>query len=142
MHRPPCTRLLLSLEGEAVIENIYTTERADYVKANADNAVWLHTRDHTTLPTGVAPLARIHHTSACRGTWQEAPQGWTDRVAQMCSLLHEGLRHTSLTSHIPQPARTTAESDNEAAPPNGMWTYTRTRPPTAAEALKATISGH
>ena len=49
----PGTHLLLTLEGEAAIENVHTAEGEDYVPANADTAVWLHAHEHTTTPTMV-----------------------------------------------------------------------------------------
>ena len=52
--QPPGTHLLLTLEGEAAIENVHTAEAEDYVMANTDTAVWLHAHEHTTPPT-VAP---------------------------------------------------------------------------------------
>ena len=51
--RPPGTHLLLTLEGEAAIENVHTADREDYVTTNADTAVWLHAHEHTTPPTVV-----------------------------------------------------------------------------------------
>ena len=52
--QPPGTHLLLTLEGEAAVEKIHTTEREEYVMANADTAVWLHASEHTT-PLTVVP---------------------------------------------------------------------------------------
>ena len=46
--QPPGRHLLLTLEGEAAIENLHTAERENYVTANADNAVWLNAH---TAPT-------------------------------------------------------------------------------------------
>ena len=51
--QPPGTDLLLTQEEEAAIENVHTKESEDYVTANADTAVWLHTHEHTTAPTVV-----------------------------------------------------------------------------------------
>ena len=71
-----------------------------------------------------------------------AQQGWTDRWAHVCASLHEGLHRSSLTSHTLEPAPTTAESHTGAAPPTGVWAYTRTLHREAAEALKTAISNH
>ena len=51
--QPPGTHLLLTLEGEAAVENVHTAEGEDHVTGNADTAVWLHTHEHTTPPTVV-----------------------------------------------------------------------------------------
>ena len=58
--QPPGTHLLLTLEGEAAIENVHTTEREDYVTTNADTTVWLHAHEHTTHP-GVVPGSHPWH---------------------------------------------------------------------------------
>ena len=143
--QPPGTHLLLTLEGEAAIENVHTAEGEDYVTANADTAVWLHAQGHTT-PFTVVPGSHPWHvvivglpTGAGTGS---AQQGWADRWAHMCASLHDGLRRPSLTSHTLEPAATTAEFLTGAAPPTGVWAYTRTLHPEAAEALKTAISNH
>ena len=51
--QPPGTHLLLTLEGEAAVENVHTADGEDYVTANADTPVWLHAHEHTTPPTVV-----------------------------------------------------------------------------------------
>ena len=51
--QPPGTHLLLTLEIEAVIQDIHTTEGEDYVTANADTRVALHTKEHTTPRTAI-----------------------------------------------------------------------------------------
>ena len=58
----------------------------------------------------------------------------------MCASLHDGLHRPSLTSHTLEPTPTTAESQTGAAPPTGVWAYTRTLHRAAAEALKTAIS--
>ena len=143
--QPPGTHLLLTLEGEAAVENVHTAEGEDYVTANADTAVWLHAHQHTTPPT-VVPGSHPWHvvivrlpTGADAGS---AQQGWADRWAHVCASLHEGLHRPSLTSHTLEPAPTTAESHTGAAPPSGVWAYTRTLHRGAAEALKTAISNH
>ena len=67
--QPPCTHLLLTLEGEAAVENVHTAEGEDYVTANADTAVWLHAHEHTTPPT-VVPGSHPWHVVIVRlPTW-------------------------------------------------------------------------
>ena len=143
--QPPGTHLLLTLEGEAAVENVHTAEGEDYVTANADTAVWLHAHEHTTPPT-VVPGSHPWHvvivrlpTGADAGS---AQQGWADRWAHVCASLHEGLHRPSLTSHTLEPAPTKAESHTGAAPTTGVWAYTRTLHREAAEALKTAISNH
>ena len=143
--QPPGTHLLLTLEGETAVENVHTAEGEDYVTANADTAVWLHAHEHTTPPT-VVPGSHPWHvvivrlpTGADAGS---AQQGWADRWAHVCASLHEGLHRPSLTSHTLEPAPTTAKSHTGAAPPTGVWAYTRTLHREAAEALKTAISNH
>ena len=143
--QPPGTHLLLTLEGEAAVENVHTAKGEDYVTANADTAVWLPAHEHTTPPT-VVPGSDPWHlvivrlpTGADTGS---AQQGWAHRWAHVCASLHEGLHRPSLTSHILKPAPTTAESHTGAALPTGVWAYTRTLHREAAEALKTAISNH
>ena len=120
--QPPGTHLLLTLEGEAAVENIHTAEGEDYVTANADTAVWLHAHEHTTPPT-VVPGSHPWHVVIVRlptgADTGSAQQGWADRWAHVCASLHEGLHRPSLTSHTLEPAPTTAESHTGAAPPRG-----------------------
>ena len=74
--QPLRTHLILTPEGDPVIENIHITEGEHYVNASADTAVWLHTREHTRLPIAVpwvAPLTRCHHTPSRRGTHGRGP---------------------------------------------------------------------
>ena len=141
----PDTHLLLTLEGEAAIENVHTTEGEEYVTANADTAVWLHAHKHTTPPTMV-PGSHPWHVIIVQlptGTGTgDAQQGWADRLAHVCDSLHDGLHRPSFTSHILEPASTTAESHTGAPPPPGVWAYTRTLHRAAAEALKTAISNH
>ena len=143
--QPPGTHLLLTLEGEAAVENVHTAEGEDYVTANADTAVWLHAHEHTTPPT-VVPGSHPWHVVIVRlptgADTGSAQQGWADRWAHVCASLHEGLHRPSLTSHTLEPAPTTAESHTGAAPPTGVWAYTRTLHREAAEALKTAISNH
>ena len=79
--QPPGTHLLLTLEGEAAIENVHTTEGQDYVMANADTTVWLHANKHTTPPT-VVPGSHPWHVIIVQlptGTSTgDAGQGWAD----------------------------------------------------------------
>ena len=143
--QPPGTHLLLTLEGEAAIETVHTAEGEDYVTANADIAVWLHAHEHTTPPT-VVPGWNPCHVIIVRlptgaGT-ESAQQGWADRWAQVCASLHDGLHRPSLISHTPETAPATAESHTGAAPPTGVWAYTRTLHSEAAEALMTAISNH
>ena len=141
--QPPGTHLLLTLEGEAAVENVHTAEGEDYVTANAETAVWLHAHEHTTPPTVVRGSHPWHvvivrlPTGADTGSGQ---QGLADRWAHVGASLHEGLHRPSLTSHTLEPAPTTAESHTGAAPPTGVWAYTRTLHREAAEALKTAIS--
>ena len=72
----------------------------------------------------------------------DAEQGWADRSAHLCASSHDGLHRPSLTSHTLEPAPTTAESHIGAAPPTGVWAYTRTLHRAAAEPLKTAISNH
>ena len=113
--------------------------------ANADTAVWLHAHEHTTPPT-VVPGSHPWHVVIVRlptgADTGSAQQGWADRWAHVCTTLHEGLHRPSLTSHTLEPAPTTAESHTGAAPPAGVWAYTRTLHREAAEALKTAISNH
>ena len=143
--QPPGTHLLLILEGEAAVKNVHTAEREDYVTANADTAVWLHSHEHTTPPT-VVPGSHPWHVVIVRlptgADTGSAQQGWADRWAHVCASLHEGLHRPSLTSHTLEPAPTTAESHTGAAPPTEVWAYTRTLQREAAEALKTAISNH
>ena len=143
--QPRGTHLLLTLEGEAAVEHVHTAEREDYVTANADTAVWLHAHEHTTPPT-VVPGSHPWHVVIVRlptgADTGSAQQGWADRWAHVYASLHEGLHRPSLTSHTLQPAPTTAESHTGAAPPTGVWAYTRTLHREAAEALKTAISNH
>ena len=141
----PGTHLLLTLEGEAAIENVHTAEGEDYVRANADTAVWLHAHEHTTPPTMVpgshpGQVTIVHlRTGTDTG---DAQQGWADRWAHVCVSLHDGLHRPSLTSHTLEPAPTMAESHTGAPPPTGVWAYTRTLHRAAAEALKTAMSNH
>ena len=143
--QPPGTHLLLTLEGEAAVENVHTAEGEDYVTANADTAVWLHANEHTTPPT-VVPGSHPWHVVIVRlptgADTGSAQQGWADRWAHVCASLHEGLHRPSLTSHTLEPDPTKAESHTGAAPPPGVWAYTRTLHREAAEALKTAISNH
>ena len=143
--QPPGAHILLTLEGEAVIESIHNTEEEDYVTENADTAVWLHTQEHTTPPTAVPGSQPWHviiiHLPTGTNT-EEARQGWTNRWAQVCTTQRGGLQNLSLTSDILRRAPTTAECHNGTAPPTRVWTYTRTLNRGAAEAFKTTISSH
>ena len=56
----PCTHLLLTLEGEAAIENVHTAQGGEYVTAHADTAVWLHAHEHTSPPTVVRGSHPLH----------------------------------------------------------------------------------
>ena len=113
--------------------------------ANADTAVWLYAHEHTTTPT-VVPGPHPWHVVIVRlptgADTGSAQQGWADRWAHVSASLHDGLRRPSLTSHTLEPAPTTAESHTGAAPPIGVWAYTRTLHREAAEALKTAISNH
>ena len=141
----PGAHLLLTLEGEAAIENVHTAEGEDYVRANADRAVWLHAHKHTTPPTmvpGSHPWhAIIVHLPTGTDTG-DAQKGWADRWAHVCASLYDGLHRPSLTSHTLVPAPTTAESHTGAAPPTGVWACTRILDRAAAEDLKTAISNH
>ena len=143
--QPPGTHLLLTLEGEAAVENVHTAEGEDYVTANADTAVWLHAHEHTTPPT-VVPGSHPWHVVIVRlptgADTGSAQQGWADRWVHVCASLHEGLHRPSLTSHTLEPVPTTAESHTGATPPTGVWAYTRILHREAAEALKTAISNH
>ena len=141
----PGTQLLLNLEGEAAIKNVHTAEGEDYVRANADTAVWLHAHEHTTPPTMVPGSHPWHVIIVQLPTGKDtgdAQQGWADSWAHVCASLHDGLHRPSLTSLTLEPAPTTAESHTGAAPPTGVWAYTRTLHRAAAEALKTAISNH
>ena len=100
--------------------------------------VWLHADDHTTPPS-LVPGSHPWHVIIVQlptGTdTGDTQQGWTDRWAHVCASLHDGLHRPSLTSHTLEPAPTTAESHTGAAPPTGVWAYTRTLNRAAAEAL-------
>ena len=136
--QPPGTHLPLTLEGEAAIEKVHTTEGEDYVTANADTAVWLQANEHTTPPTvvpGSHPWHVIIVQLSTRTDTGDAKQGWADRWSHLCTSLHHGLHRPSLTSHIFEPAPTTAESHTGATPPTKVWAYTRTLQRGAAEAL-------
>ena len=141
----PGAHLLLTLEGEAAIKNIHTAEGEDYVLANADTAVWLHTHEHTRSPTMVPGSHSWHviivHLPTGTDTG-DVQQGWEYRWAHVCASLHDGLHRPSLTSHTLEPASTTAESYTGAAPPTRVWAYTRTLHRGAAKALKTAISNH
>ena len=117
----PGAHLLLTLEGEAAIENVHTAEGEDYVRANADTAVWLHAHEYTRPPTMVPGSHPWHviivHLPTGTDTG-DAQQGWADRWAHVCASLHDGLHRPSLTSHTLEPASTTAESHTGAAPPH------------------------
>ena len=143
--QPPSTHLLLTLEGEAAVENVHTAEGEDYVTTNADTPVWLHAHEHTTPPT-VVPGSHPWHVVIVRlptgADTGSAQQGWADRWAHVCASLHEGLHRPSLTSHTLEPAPTAAKSRTGAAPPTGVWAYTRTLHREAAEALKTAIPNH
>ena len=143
--QPPGTHLLLTLEGEAAIKNVHTAEGEAYVTANADTAEWLHAHEHTTPPT-VVPGSHPWHVIIVRlpagASTGGAQQGSADRWAHMCASLHDGLHRPSLSSHTLEPAPTTAQSDTGAAPPTGVWAYTRTLHREAAEALNTAISNH
>ena len=80
--QPSGAHLLLTLEGEWVIENIHTTEEEDYVTANADTAVRLHTQEHPTPRTAIPGShpwdVIIVHLPPGTHT-EEARQGWTNR---------------------------------------------------------------
>ena len=146
MHtQAPGAHLLLTLEGEAAIKNVHTAEEEDYVRANADTAVWLHAHEHTTPPTMVPGSHPWHviivHLPTGTDTG-DARHGWTERWAHVCASLHDGLHRPSLTSHTLEPAPTTAESHTGAAPFTWVWAYTRTLHRAAAEALKTAISNH
>ena len=144
-HAGSGTHLLLTLEREAAIEGVHTAEGDDYVRANADTAVWLHAQEHTIAPTMV-PGSHPWHVIIVQlptGTdTGDAQQGWADRCAHVCASLHDGLHRPSLTSHTLEPAPTTAESHTGAAPPTGVWAYTRTLHRAAAEAIKTAICNH
>ena len=143
--QPPGLHLLLTLEGEAAIENVHTTEGGDYVTANTDTAVWLHAQEHMTAPTvvlGSHPWLVVVVQLRTGTNTRDAQQGWADRWAHVCTSMHEGLHRPSLTSHILEQAPTTADSHTGASPPTRVWAYTRTLPRGAAEALKTTISNH
>ena len=109
----PGTHLLLTLEGEAAVENVHTAEGEDYVTANADTAVWLHAHEHTTPPTvlpGSHPWQVVIVRLPTGADTGSAQQGWADRWAHGCASVHEGLQRPPLTSHTLEPAPTTAES--------------------------------
>ena len=78
----PGTHLLLTLEGEAAIENLHTAEGEDCVTPNADTAIWLHAHEHNMAPTGV-PGSHPWHliiVQLLTGTGTEdAQQGWAAR---------------------------------------------------------------
>ena len=117
----PGAHLLLTLEREAAIKKVHTAAGEDYVRANADTAVWLHAHEHTTFPTMVPGFHPCHviivHLPTGTDTG-DAQQGWADRRAQVCASLHHGLHRPSLTSHTLEPAPTTAESHTGAPPPH------------------------
>ena len=119
--QPPGTHLLLTLEGEAAVENVHTAEGEDYVTVNADTAVWLHAHEHRTPPS-VVPGSHPWHVVILRlptgADTGSAQQGWADRWAHVCASLHEGLHRPSPTSHTLDPAPTTAESHTGAPPPH------------------------
>ena len=130
--QPSGTQLLLTLEGEATVENVHTAEEEDYVTANADTAVWLHAHKHTTPPT-VVPGSHPWHvvivrlpTGAGSGS---AQQGWADRWAHVCASLHDGLHRPSLTSHTLERAPATAESHTAPPPPPHRSLGLHTPPP-------------
>ena len=141
----PGTHLLLTLEGEAAIQNVHTAEGGGYVRANADTAVRLHAHKHTTAHTlvpGSHPLHLIIVQLPTGTDTGDAQQQWADRWADVCASLHDGLHRPSLDSHTTKPAPTTAESLTGTALPTRVWAYKRTLRRTAAEALKTAISNH
>ena len=129
----PDTHLLLTLEGEAVIESHHTAQREDCVTGNADTAVLLHTQEHTG-PTKVVPGLQPWHVIIVHPptgtTTEEAHQGWTDSWSHICTTLHEGLQLTTVVFH------------SGTAPLTGVWTYTPTLNREGVEALKTTTSSH
>ena len=84
--QPPGTHLLVTLEGEAAIENLYTAEGEDYLTANAGTVVWLHADEHTTLPT-VLPGSHPWHVIIVQlpagASTGGAQQGWADRCVHV-----------------------------------------------------------
>ena len=78
----PGAHLLLTLEGEAAIENVHTAEGEDYVRANADTPVWLHAHTHHTPHHGtrVPPLARDHRAPTHRDRHGRRPTGMGGQV--------------------------------------------------------------
>ena len=124
--QPPGTHLLLTLEGEAAIENVPTAGGEDDVTGNADTAVRLHAHEHTTHPS-VVPGSHPWHVIILQlptgSSTGDPQQGWADR-------------------HTLEQAPTTAEPHSGAAPPTGVWAYTRTLQHRVGEALKTAISNH
>ena len=113
--------------------------------ANADTSVWLHDHEHTTTPMvvpGSPPWHVIIVQLPTGSSTGDAQQGWADRWAHVGTFLHDGLHRPSLISHTLERAPSMAESHTGAAPPTGVWAYTRTLHRGAAEALKTTISNH
>ena len=81
---------------------------------------WFYTHDqaHTTPPT-VVPGMQPGHIVIINLPWdtptEDAQCRWTDRWVHVCTTLHEGLQKPPLTTHVLQPAHTTAESHTAAS---------------------------
>ena len=127
--QPRSTHLLLTLEGDAAIETVNTTEGADHVTANTDTAVWLHPQEHTTSPTMVPGSHPWHLMIVHLPTWTDtgdAQQGWADWCAHVFTTLDDGLHKLSVTSHIsPASSHHGRVAHRSSPPPAGIWAYTR-----------------